>query len=125
MEPGICPDRATIHITDLRLRAIIGLNDWERKKPQEIIVNAAISFDPRAAAASDSVDDTLDYRAIKKEIMALVERSSYNLLESLASATLSIILRRPRALEATVRIDKPHALRFARSVSVEMHAQRS
>ncbi len=124
MKDGLCPARATIRITDLRLRTIIGFNDWERSKPQEVIINAAIDFDPREAAQSDRVEDTVDYRTIKKKVMALVERSSFNLLERLTGEVLSVILTHTRVLAAQVRIDKPHALRFAKTVSVEMSGER-
>ncbi|MBD3392951.1 MAG: dihydroneopterin aldolase [Chitinivibrionales bacterium] len=119
------PDRATIRIKDLALRTIIGANQWERKKRQDIVVNVSMTFDPAKAARTDNLRDTLDYKRIKRDVITLVENSRYRLIEALAGKILNTVMKHNLVLEATVRVDKPHALRFAESVSVEMHAKRS
>lgn len=118
------PDRATIRISNLTLRAIIGANQWEREKQQNVVLNIAMELDPRPAVASDGIDSTVDYKAVKEKIMALVESSRFHLLEKLCHSILETVLDTTGVLAATVRVDKPHALRFADSVSVEMHAER-
>lgn len=110
---------ATIRITDLKLRAIIGINTWERKLKQDIIINIVLEFDSSKAAKSDNIKDTLDYKALKKRILAFVRNSKFFLLEKLVEEVLTLIMRDPKVLKATVRIDKPKALRFAKSVSIE------
>lgn len=116
---------AKIRITDLSLRTIIGIFDWERKTKQDIVINIELDFDASRAAASDDVHDTVDYKAITKKVIDVVEGSSYYLLEKLTQRVLDLIMEDPRVLAAVVRIDKPQALRFARSVSVELSSKRS
>ena len=118
------PDRAIIRISNLALRTIIGANDWERKKRQDVVINLTLVFDPRQAIQSDKVADTLDYKKAKRAVINTVEKSRFKLLESLTAKILSAVMRDPGVLAATVRIDKPHALRFADSVSIEMSRER-
>jgi FolB domain-containing protein len=113
-----------IHIKNLRLRTIIGVNDWERDKPQDVTVNVRAEFDARRAAASDDVSDTVDYKAMKRRIMETVEASRFYLVEKLADTVLQAILEDPKVRRATVEIDKPRALRFADSVSITASAER-
>ena len=114
-----------IRIKDLRLRTIIGINDWEREHAQDIVINAGIVFDGRAAADSDEIDDTVDYKSITKAMIAHVEGSSWNLLEKLATRLLEVALSDPKVESAWVEIDKPDALRFADSVSVRVDGERA
>jgi D-erythro-7,8-dihydroneopterin triphosphate epimerase len=116
---------AIIKITNLHLSAIIGCNDWERIKKQQILINISMEFDPYPAIDRDDLNLTLDYRSIKKRIIAEVENSSFMLLEKLTNHILEIIMSNASVLSATVRVDKPKALRFADSVSVELSAKRT
>jgi FolB domain-containing protein len=111
---------ATIHITDLHLRTIIGINDWERDKKQDVYLNIALQFDGAKASHSDKIQDTIDYKKLTKRIIAKVESSKYFLLEKLAAQVLNLIFEDKKVEAATVRIDKPMALRFAKSVSVTL-----
>ncbi len=113
---------ATLRITDLRLRTIIGVNDWERDIKQDIIINITICYNATKSTKSDDLSDTLDYKSITKEIIKEVENSSFFLLEKLAKMTLDIVMNHPLTEKAIVRIDKPSALRFADSVSIELHS---
>jgi FolB domain-containing protein len=107
-----------IRIKNLRLRTIIGVNDWERNETQDVVLNIEIVFDGQCVAETGHIDDTVDYKKIKKKIIAQVEQSKFYLLDKLASQVLSIIMEEERVLQATVEIDKPQALRFADSVSL-------
>jgi FolB domain-containing protein len=118
------PHHATIRITNLKLDAIIGCNDWERHTPQQVVINIAMDFDASKAIATDTLDATVDYRAMKKRIIASVTSSSFNLLETLTSHVLTLIMNEPLVVRATVSIDKPKALRFADSVSVTLSTER-
>ncbi|MCL2701521.1 MAG: dihydroneopterin aldolase [Phycisphaerae bacterium] len=109
-----------IRIKDLRLRTVIGVEEWERDRPQEVVVNLELEFDGTAAGLHDRLEDTIDYKALKQRILVAVETSRYRLLECLAIGVLEIVRETPGIRAATVEVDKPGALRFARSVSVEV-----
>lgn len=116
--------KSTICISDLTLRTIIGFNEWERNKKQDIIINIKMDFDPQKAVFSDKVEDTLNYKKIKRSIIDLVENSKFNLLEKLTHSIIETVMKNKRVVAAYVKVDKPHALRFAQSVSIEMNAER-
>ncbi len=109
-----------IIIRDLELRGIIGINDWERVHRQDILINLELEVDTRAAARSDDIDDSLNYRTLTKAIAALVEGSSFKLIEALAEAIARLCLEDFGGRSARVRVEKPGALRWARSVGVEI-----
>ncbi len=112
-----------ILVKDLLLRGIIGLNDWEREKQQDILINLTLFTDMRRAGKSDNPDDILNYRTITKAIIEAVEGSQYYLVEALATAIARICITRG-AERVIVRVEKPGALRFARSVGVEIERER-
>ncbi len=114
---------ATIRITDLTLQAIIGTNDWEREVKQEVVINVTLEFNAAKATQSDNLKDTVDYKVLTKRIIQLVEHSQFFLIEKLADSILKLALDNKRVLSAAVRVDKPLALRFAKSVSIELKAQ--
>jgi dihydroneopterin aldolase/D-erythro-7,8-dihydroneopterin triphosphate epimerase len=114
-----------IYIRDLSLRCIIGLYPEERKNKQDVIINVTMETDLRAAGKSDALNDTVDYKAIKLAILDFVENSSFKLIESLAEGIAAICLKDERVQSTTVTIDKPGALRFARSVAVEITRKRN
>jgi FolB domain-containing protein len=113
-----------ILISDLTTSCIIGINEAERHTKQEVVINLTVWADLGRAAQSDRFEDTLDYRAIKKRILALVEGSQFFLLEALAEAIAKVCLEHPLAEQVQVRVDKPLALRHARSVAVEINRSR-
>ncbi len=113
-----------IKIKGLRLRTIIGCNDWEREKKQDIVINVSMETDDERAVKSDDLKDSIDYRDTAKRIIAEVEKSEFFLLEKLAGFILDMVMENPRVSSATVEVDKPHALRFSESVSLELSAKR-
>jgi len=113
-----------ILISDLSVRCIIGVNEEERRKRQDVVINLAIDADLRQAAQSDRFEDTVDYRAIKKRIVSMAESSQFYLVEAMAEAIAGICLENPAVTGVRVRVDKPGALRFARSVGVEITRKR-
>lgn len=116
------PDR--ILIGDLLVRCILGINDGERREKQDVLINLALYTDLRASGKSDRIEDTVDYRALKKGILALAESSSFFLEEALADAVAALCLAHPRVQRVDVRVEKPNALRFARTVAVEISRNR-
>ena len=113
-----------IRVKDLRLRTIIGFKEWEREKKQDIVINITVSTEAEAAAESDDISDSIDYKELTKKVVSGVESTSFNLLERLASFILDIVMEDALVREATVEVDKPLALRFADSVSVELTRKR-
>lgn len=111
---------AKIRITNLKLRTVIGTYDWEREVKQDVVINVTIDCDATKAAATDQLEHAVDYKAITKKIIHDVEASQFFLLEKLADMILKIVTAHPGVQAATVRVDKPQALRFADSVSVEL-----
>ena len=113
-----------ILVRDLLVRGIVGLNEWERKKRQDILVNLEIFADIRAAGLSDRVAETVNYRTITKAVIKTVEESSYFLVEALASEIARLIVEDFGVDRVRVRVEKPGAVRFARSVGVDIERSR-
>jgi len=113
-----------IRIEDLHLRTIVGINEEERRNRQDVLINVELLADTRPAGASDDIEDAVNYRTIAKRIIALVEGSQFFLVEKMAAEIAAICLADPRVEAATVRVEKPGALRFARSVGVEIYRSR-
>ncbi|MBI5960794.1 MAG: dihydroneopterin aldolase [Chloroflexi bacterium] len=112
-----------IIIKDLLLRGIIGFNDWEREKKQDILINLTLFTDMRAAGQSDNAADILNYRTITKLIIEGVENSQFHLVEALATYIARLCVKHG-ADRVIVRVEKPGALRFAQSVGVEIERER-
>lgn len=113
-----------IRIKDLLVRCIIGVDGEERREKQDVVINVVLGTDTRAAGLSDRFEDAVDYRALKKKILALAEESECFLVEALAERIAAICLEDPRVLETQVMVEKPSALRFARNVGVEIERKR-
>jgi FolB domain-containing protein len=114
-----------IEIKDLLLRSIIGINDEERRNRQDVLINITMFADTRAAGVSDDIDDAVNYRTITKRVIQLVESSQFYLVEKMAAEIADICLEDPRVERAQVSVEKPGALRFARSVGVTIERQKS
>jgi len=113
-----------IHIRDLHGRCTIGVFPEERREKQDVIVNITLEADLRTAGRTDRIDDTVDYKAIKNRVIAFVEQSACALIEALAQRIADLCLEDDRVQRVTVTVDKPGALRFARSAAVEIVRQR-
>lgn len=114
-----------INISDLLLRAIIGINDEERDKKQDVLINLTMQVDLKDAGRSDDICDAVNYRTITKEIIDLVENSQFQLVEKMAHEVAKICLKDERVQLSIVTIEKPGALRFARSVGVTVERSRA
>lgn len=109
-----------IIIRDLIARGIIGINDWEREKPQEILINIELQVDLRQAGQSDDIQHSVSYRTIAKRAQAHAETAGRLTVEALANDLARICLEEPGVQQARVRVEKPGAVRFTRSVGVEI-----
>lgn len=115
-----------ILIKDLLVRGIIGVNPDERKNRQDIVINATLWADTRRAGASDDVNDTVNYRTATKAMLAHVEQNEPYLVEKLAADLVRVCFdsdERLQAIELTV--EKPGAVRFARSVGLTIYRTRA
>lgn len=108
---------AVITIKNLLLRTVVGFNPHELGKKQDLLFNIHINYELQGEEASDEPDQALDYRKLCKEIIEHVESHQYNLLERVANEVANLILTRERVNKVSIEVDKPHALRFAESVS--------
>ena len=114
-----------VFIKDLLVRGIIGINDWEREKPQDILINIAISADLSAAGESDDITDSINYRTIAKKAQIQAETAERLTVEALAADIAKICLEEPGVVKVRVKIEKPNAVRFARSVGVEVERSKA
>ena len=113
-----------ILIKDLLIRGIIGIHDWEREKKQDILINIEMEADCGPAGLSDDFRDAVDYRAVTKSVIALIEESEFYLVEKLAQEIARICLEDSRVTLARVQVEKPGAVRFSRSVGVAIERRR-
>ncbi|NNJ66125.1 MAG: dihydroneopterin triphosphate 2'-epimerase [Xanthomonadales bacterium] len=118
------PPIATIRVQNLRLRTFIGFNPDEKVKKQDVVVNLEIRYLARPGVLEDQVEEALNYKVITKRVIDRIENGKFLLLEKLVADVLDICSDHPDVRHARVTIDKPHALRFADSVSLalEYHA---
>jgi len=107
-----------IEIKDLLLRGIVGVNESERRKRQDILINVAMDADTRAVARADDLDGGVNYRSVAKAIIALVEGSDFRTVERLAEEIARLVVTEHAVGRVQVSVEKPGALRFARSVGV-------
>ncbi len=112
-------------IKDLLVRGVIGINDWERKIMQDMLINITLGFDISRAGETDNIDDTINYRSISKRVIEYVETSKHYLVEKLATEIAKICLVEFNAESALIKVEKPKAVRFAESVGVEIFREKS
>ncbi|MAR74126.1 MULTISPECIES: dihydroneopterin triphosphate 2'-epimerase [unclassified Halomonas] len=118
-------DLATIRIKNLRLRTFIGIKEEEILNRQDVVINAVIRYRADKAVAFNHIEQALNYRTITKQVIALVEENRFQLLERMTREVLDLIMSHEQVLTTQVEIDKPHALRFADSVSITLSASRA
>ena len=113
-----------VFIRDLAIRCIVGVDEEERREKQDVLIQITMHTDLRRAGRTDALEDTVDYRALKKRIIRLVEESHFYLIEALAERIADECLRDERVAQVEVAVEKPGALRFARTVGVEIVRRR-
>ncbi len=119
-KPGRASTSATINIHNLRLRTFIGFNPEEMEKQQDVVINIEITYTLAQSVLRDQVEDALNYKVIAKKVIQHVEEGRFLLLEKLVADVLTLCSHHPGINHARVSIDKPHALRFADSVSLSL-----
>jgi FolB domain-containing protein len=109
-----------VFITDLVARGIIGVNDREREQPQDILINIVLFTDLHKAGQSDDVLESVDYRLVAKKVRAHAETAQRLTVEALAADLAQVCLQAEQVEKVRVRVEKPGAVRFSRSVGVEI-----
>lgn len=107
-----------VYLRDLRVETIIGIFDWERTTRQVVGIDLEMAADVAGAAASDSIEDALDYKAISKRLIDFVSGSSYQLVETLAEEIARIVRAEFGVPWVRVTLSKPGAIRGARDVGI-------
>lgn len=118
------PGMARIRVKDLRLRTFIGINEDEILNKQDVLINLTILYPAQQAVIDNDIDHALNYRTITKAVIQHVESHRFALLERLTQELLDLVMGHAMVLYAEVEVDKPHALRFAESVSITLAAAR-
>ena len=113
---GIAMDK--VFIEGLQIDALIGIYDWERRIRQPLVFDIEMAFDNRVPAATDAIDDTLNYKAVSKRVIEYVSASDFGLVETLAERVAAIILDEFGVQHVALKLSKPGAVRGARAVGV-------
>ena len=120
----LAPGMARIRIKDLRARTYIGIKEDEIRNRQDVVVNVTILYPAGKAVQVNDIDHALNYRTITKALLQRIETHRFALLERLTQELLDIVMQQSQVRYAEVEVDKPHALRFADSVSITLSQSR-
>ena len=107
-----------VYIRDLKVDTVIGIFDWERRIRQTVSLDLEMATDIRAAAASDSIDDALDYKAVGKRLISFIQDSEFQLVETLSEKVAEIVLQEFAVPWLRLRLSKPGALRGSQDVGI-------
>lgn len=113
-----------VFIEDLRIETTIGIYDWEKAIRQVVALDLEMAFDNRVPAASDRIEDTLDYKAVSKRLVGFVGDAQFGLVETLAERCAEIVLNEFKVRWLKLRIRKPGAVRGAAAVGVQIERGR-
>lgn len=109
-----------IFLSALTVECIVGIWDWERRVKQTVVIDLEMATDIRRAAASDHIDDTIDYKKVAKRLLAFVGESQFNLVETLAEQIARVVVTEFGVSWVKVRLNKQGAIRGARDVGIEI-----
>jgi FolB domain-containing protein len=107
-------------IKNILARGIIGIREWEREKPQDILINIELYTDAYEQSDADDIAECIDYSEVTKKVIQHAETAQRFTVEALAEDIARICLEDPRVLKTTVRVEKPGAVRFTQSVGIEI-----
>ncbi|MBF8268985.1 MAG: dihydroneopterin aldolase [Gammaproteobacteria bacterium] len=107
-----------IYLNAIRIEAIIGIYEWERRARQTVILDIEMGTDVRVAAASDNLNDTLDYKAVAQRIIAYASGSEFHLVETLAERIAEILLSEFKSPWCRIRLNKQGVVKGVRDVGV-------
>ena len=109
-----------IFLRALTVECIVGIWEWERRVKQTVVIDLEMATDIRRAAASDHIDDTIDYKKVAKRLLAFVGESQFNLVETLAEQIARVVVTEFGVSWVKIRLNKPGAIRGARDVGIEI-----
>jgi dihydroneopterin aldolase len=115
----------TVFVHELKVETIIGIWGWERKIRQTVSIDLEMGADIRRAAATDSIDDTLNYKAISKRVQQFVADSEFQLVETMAEKIAELVLQEFKVPWIQVRVSKPGAIRGAKNVGILIHRSKA
>ena len=107
-----------VYIRDLKVDTVIGIFDWERRIRQTVSLDLEMAADIRKAAASDNIEDALDYKAVGKRLISFIETSEFQLVETLTEKIAAIVMEEFDVTWLRLRLSKPGALRGSQDVGV-------
>lgn len=107
-----------IEIKNMRVRALLGIMDWERKKKQDIVISIRFRYDAAEAIEEENVEKAINYKTITKELIDFVEKSNYYLIETLTDVLYEKVSSIDRVLNTAIEVQKVHALRFCDNLIV-------
>jgi dihydroneopterin aldolase len=113
-----------VYLRDLKIECVVGIYEWERRIKQAVVLDLDMAADIRRAAASDRIEDTLDYKAVAKRLIEFVGNSQFQLVETLAEKIAEIVLNEFNVPWVRVRVNKRGALRHATDVGVVIERER-
>jgi len=119
MDTQAAPD--SIFLRELKVETVIGIWDWERRIRQTVSIDLEMSADIRRAAKTDSIEDTLNYKAVAKRVQQFVAQSEFQLVETMAEKIAELVLAEFDVTWTRVRVSKPGAIRGAKDVGVRIH----
>jgi dihydroneopterin aldolase len=109
-----------IFLSQLSVECIVGIWDWERRVKQTVIIDVELAADIRKAAATDHIDDTIDYKRVAKRLLTFVGESQFQLVETLTESIARVIITEFGVSWVKVRLNKRGAIRGARDVGIEI-----
>jgi dihydroneopterin aldolase len=113
-----------VYLRDLRIECVVGIYDWERRIKQTVYIDLDMAADIRRAAATDRIEDTLDYKAVSKRVQQFVADSRFQLVETMAERVADIVLGEFKVPWVRVKINKKGAVRAAGDVGVVIERPR-
>ena len=113
-----------VFIEGLEIEALIGIYDWERRIRQPLLFDVEMAFDNRKPAATDAIEDTLNYKDVSKRLIDFVSQSDFGLVETLAERCAALILDEFGVQQVRLKLSKPGAVRGARAVGVIIERSR-
>ncbi len=114
-----------VYIRELEIETVIGIFDWERKIKQTVSLDLEMAADNRRAAASDKIEDAVDYKSVAKRIIDFVEKSEFQLVETMAEHITAIILNEFNVPWVRLRLSKPGAVRGSKDVGVIIEREKT
>jgi len=115
----------TVFVHELKVETIIGIWDWERKIRQTVSIDLEMGADIRRAAATDSIDDALNYKAVSKRVQQFVADSEFQLVETMTEKIAELVLQEFEVPWIQVRVSKPGAIRGAKNVGILIHRSKA